>query len=105
MISVSVFYPRDKGEKFDYDYYNNVHGKLVLDKLRDKQLLGFEVDLGLSDVDGNASPFYAVAHLHFESEEAFRKAFAEAGAEVVADIPNYTDVEPVIQISNHKSLL
>lgn len=32
--------------------------------------------------------------------EAFMQAFAPAMSELVADIPNYTDIQPVIQFSD-----
>lgn len=33
-------------------------------------------------------------------EEEFRKGMAAHGKELIADIPNYTDVQPTIQISD-----
>ena len=38
----------------------------------------------------------------FESVEAFEAAMASDGAEIMADIPNYTNAQPVLQISEIK---
>jgi hypothetical protein len=38
----------------------------------------------------------------FESLEAFQKTIVSSGAELMADIPNYTNTSPVIQISEVK---
>jgi len=48
---------------------------------------------------GTPAPFVAVVDLLFDSVEAFQAAFGAAEAEIVADIPNYTSIEPVVQIS------
>jgi hypothetical protein len=40
-----------------------------------------------------------IAIIGFESLQSFRNAVKEAGAAVMGDIPNFTDVTPVVQIS------
>ena len=44
-----------------------------------------------------------LCHLRFDSVEAFQKAFGPHAAEITGDIPNYTNVQPIIQISDIKS--
>ena len=41
-------------------------------------------------------------HLLFDSIEAFRHAFDPHAEAIVGDIPNYTDTQPTIQISDVK---
>jgi uncharacterized protein (TIGR02118 family) len=43
-----------------------------------------------------------MAHLSFDSADAFEKAFAPHAKEIMSDIPNYTKIEPVLQISDVK---
>ncbi len=43
-----------------------------------------------------------MCHLLFDSVEEFSAAFAQHGAAIQADIPNYTNAQPVIQISTVK---
>ena len=45
------------------------------------------------------APYVALGHLYFDSVEAFQEAFSPHSARIFADVPNYTDVRPTIQIS------
>jgi uncharacterized protein (TIGR02118 family) len=44
-----------------------------------------------------------MGHLYFDSAEAFETAFGPHTQEIMADIPNYTDIQPTIQVSEGKS--
>ena len=44
----------------------------------------------------------AMGHLLFDSVEAFQQAFGQHAAEIVGDIPNYTNTKPTIQVSEVK---
>ena len=91
MIRVSVLYPKTDGATFDHDYYRDSHVPMVQEKWG---LDGAEVDRG---IDG---PYEAVVHFRFDSQDAFQAAMGSPGtADVMADIPNYTTITPVIQIS------
>jgi uncharacterized protein (TIGR02118 family) len=53
--------------------------------------------------DAGAPPTYSARrHLLFESVEAFRASFGPHTSEIFGDIPNYTEVQPVTQISEVK---
>ena len=41
----------------------------------------------------------AVAHLTFDSVDAFNGSFGPNAEEILGDIPNYTNATPVMQIS------
>jgi uncharacterized protein (TIGR02118 family) len=63
----------------------------------------FSVDQGFEGaMPGSAAPYMAVGYLSFESLGVFQKTIAVHGAELMADIPNYTTAAPVIQISEVK---
>lgn len=99
MIKVSVFYPNSEGCKFDIDYYCNSHMPMVKDRLGDA-CKGIAVDSGLSGGAPGSRPAYVAAgHMFFESVEAFQAAFGPHTKEIMADIPNYTDIRPVIEIN------
>ena len=40
-----------------------------------------------------------MGHLYFDSLAEFQAAFAPVATTLLGDIPNYTNVQPVIQIS------
>ncbi len=99
MIRVSVFYPAAEGKRFDLDSYTGKHIPMLVAKCGAALLRG-EVDKGLAGVPpGTPAPFIAAGHLYFNSLQEFQTAFAPHAAAIMADIPNYTDIQPTIQIS------
>ena len=46
-----------------------------------------------------AATYVAMCHIFCDSVEAFQAGFGPHAQEILADIPNYTDRPPVIQIS------
>jgi uncharacterized protein (TIGR02118 family) len=41
-------------------------------------------------------------HLYFDSVESFQTAFGPHAGAIMGDIPNYTNVQPTIQVSEVK---
>ena len=102
MIRVSVMYPNSPEATFDVDYYCNSHIPMAVELLGDA-LKSCSVDSGLGGgAPGEAAPFIAVGHLSFESVEAFQQAFGPNAEQIMSDIPNYTNTQPQIQISEIK---
>ena len=102
MIRVSVLYSNTEGKKFDMVYYCNNHIPMVKGKLG-AACKGITVDQGLGGAQPGSRPsFAAMAHLSFDSVEAFHSAFGPHADAIMGDIPNYTDIEPIIQLSEVK---
>ena len=102
MIKVSVFYPDREGSKFDMDYYCRSHIPMVREKLG-ATCKGVAVEQGIGGATPGSRPgFIAMGHLYFDSIEAFQKAFGPHAESIMSDIPNYTDIQPTIQISEVK---
>ncbi len=99
MIKVSVMYPNTPGARFDHDYYRDRHMPLV------KRLMGekckyYTVDKGLSGAaPGSPATYVAMCHIFSDSVEAFQAGFGPHAEQILADIANYTDLSPVMQIS------
>lgn len=103
MIRVSVMYPNSDSLRFDMDYYMSSHMPMVGNLLGDA-LKNVSVDAGLGGGEpDSAAPYAVMAHLTFDSVDAFQTAFGPHAEKIMADIPNYTDAAPVIQISDAKS--
>lgn len=99
MIKVTVMYPHTPGARFDHDYYRDKHMPMVQDKLG-AACLRYTVDKGLSGgAPGSAPPYVGTCSLFFDSVEAFQTAFAPKAGEILGDIPNYTDLQPVMMVS------
>lgn len=99
MTVISVFYPASPGATFAFDYYLDSHIPLVQRRWNPLGLKEVRVLRGSSAADGSAPPYLAIALLSFASLEAFQAAAAEHGPEIFADIPNFTNVQPVIQLN------
>jgi uncharacterized protein (TIGR02118 family) len=102
MIKVSVLYPHTEGVGFDMAYYLNRHIPMVRDKLG-AACKGAAVEQGLGGGAPGTPPTYvAMGHLLFESVEAFQAAFGPHADAIMGDIPNYTAIQPIIQVSDVK---
>lgn len=102
MIKVSVLYPYQAGARFDMGYYLDKHIPMVRRKLG-AACKGVLVESGVGGGAPGAPPAYAtMAHLSFDSVDAFQAAFGPHAATIMADIPNYSSVQPVVQISEVK---
>ena len=102
MIKVSVLYPNAEGKKFDMAYYLDHHMPMV-QRLLGSALKGMSVEHGVSgEKPGSAAPYIATGHLFFHLLETYQASFAAHALEIVADIPKYTNSEPLIQIGEVK---
>ena len=99
MVRVSVLYLQREGARFDHDYYARKHIPFVRETLEPFGMIRAEVDKGIAGGPGESPLFVANAHLIFDSLDQFQEAFASVGDRLMADIPNYTDIEPQIQLS------
>src|ERR1700736_3190325 len=99
MIKVSVMYPNTPGARFDHGYYRDKHMPLVKARM-DSACKYYTVDRGLAGgAPGAPATYVGMCHIFCESIEAFQAGFGPHAKEIMADIPNYTDQTPIIQIS------
>ena len=102
MIKVHILYPNTAGLRFDMGYYVDRHMPMVQARIG-AACTGFTVDAGMAGgAPGQTAPFVAIGALLVTSVEAFGAAMGQHGAEIMGDISNYTDAQPVIQISEVK---
>ncbi len=101
MIVVTVMCPENEGATFDMDYYLSTHMKLVGDKWGGMGLKGARILKGIAGGEpGSAAPYRVMAVVDFESLEAFQDAVGTHGEEIFGDVPNFTNITPVVQISD-----
>ena len=99
MIKVSVMYPHKPGARFDHAYYRDVHMPLVKARMGDTCKY-YTVDKGLGGGEPGTPPTYVgMCHIFCDSVESFQAGFGPHAKEILADITKYTDISPVIQIS------
>ncbi|MCP2233126.1 MULTISPECIES: EthD family reductase [Erwinia] len=94
MIKFSVLYPRKPDAHFDHDYYRDVHLPLLKARMGDK-CVAYEIDTPLD----SSAPFIAACHVYCNSIEEFQQVIDAHGAEFVADVKNFTNVESQKMVS------
>lgn len=99
MIQVSVMYPGGSDATFDTAYYLDTHMPLVRARWSGMGLVRDDLLRGVATPDRSPVPFPVIALLTFESAEAFKAAAKAHGAEIFGDIPNFTNVQPSVQIN------
>jgi len=63
-------------------------------------LKGIGVERGLVGAPADAPPqFVDLGHLLFESVEDFQNSFMTHAETIIADVPNFTNTRPSVQIS------
>ena len=99
MIKVSVMYQNTPGARFDHEYYRDKHMPLVKAKMGDACKF-YTVDKGLAGgAPDTPATYVGMCALFCDSVEAFQGSFGPHAEEIMGDIPNYTDLQPIIQIS------
>jgi uncharacterized protein (TIGR02118 family) len=102
MVKVSVLYPNTAGCKFDMTYYLAKHMPMVKQKLG-AACKSMAVEEGIAGgAPGAPATYVAMGHLYFDSSDAFQSAFGPHAQDILGDIPNYTNIQPTIQISEVK---
>ncbi|MFK7814328.1 MAG: EthD family reductase [Maribacter sp.] len=99
MIKVTVLYENSDGKTFDMDYYSSTHMPLVASLLGDSLKL-FAIDKGISGrTPDEAIPYLAIGYLYFDTLAAYKNSFGPNAEQIVGDIPNFTNIQPTLQIS------
>jgi uncharacterized protein (TIGR02118 family) len=100
MIKVSVMYPNTPGARFDHGYYRDKHMPMC-QELFGSACKRYTVDKGIAGGAPNLPATYvAMCHFFFDSVPEFQAAFAPHAKAILEDVPKYTDLSPVIQISD-----
>ena len=99
MLKVTILYPNDEGKTFDMEYYSKTHMPM-LKALFGESLKKLEIDKGISGRTlKDPIPFLAIGYLYFNNLSDYRNSFGPHSAQIRGDIQNYTNIRPIIQIS------
>ena len=104
MIKVSILYPSKPGSRFDVDYYLTVHMPMAA-RLLGSAVKEISIEIGIAGgAPGQAAPYAAIVGFRCDTVDDFTVAFTPVAGQLQGDIPNYTDIEPVIQISEIREI-
>jgi len=99
MVKVTILYPNGDGKTFDMNYYSNKHMPMVSSLLGDSLKLS-KIDKGIAGrTPDEPIPYLAIGYLYFDKLSAYQNSFGPNAEKIVGDIPNYTNIQPVVQIS------
>ncbi len=101
MIRISFLYPNSRNARFNLDYYVEKHMPWSIRLLSvHPGYRGVSVDRGISASPGTDAPYVAVCNFLFETLGDFMEAVTPHLAALRADMSNYTDIEPIFQVSD-----
>lgn len=104
MFKVSILYPKGEGKTFNMDYYEKTHMPLVAGFLG-KNLKLYEIDKGISGRTPNdEAPFVAIGYFYCYDVAEYNKAISQNINTILNDITKYTNIQPIVQISEIKYL-
>ena len=99
MIKVTILYPNGDGKRFDMDYYSNTHIPLVKSLFGDL-MKGAAIDKGVGGgTPDTPVPYLAIGYLYFKNISAYQDGIKLHLEKILADISNFTNINPVVQIS------
>ena len=104
MFKVAILYPNGQDKTFDMDYYEKKHMPMVAGFLG-KNLKFYEIDKGIAGRTSNDQvPFVAIGYFYISDVAEYNKAIGQNIDAIINDIKKYTNIQPVVQISEIKQL-
>jgi uncharacterized protein (TIGR02118 family) len=99
LIKVSVMYPFAEGKTFDMGYYETKHMPMVAAFLG-SNLVKYTIEKGVaSGIPNTPLPYMAIGTFYVKSLSDYQAAIGPNRDAIRADFPNYTNISPVILVS------
>ena len=105
LFKVTILYPNEEGKTFNMDYYELKHMPMVAGFLGGN-LKFYEIDKGISGRTPNDKvPYLAAGYFYVKNVSEYNKAIARNRDTIIGDIKNYTNIQPVIQVSEVRHIV
>ena len=99
LIKVAVMYPYGEGKTFNMEYYETKHMPMVA-RFLGTNLVKYTIEKGLaSGVPNQPLPFMAIGTFYVKSLSDYQAAIGPNRDAIRADFPNYTNITPIILVS------
>src|SRR5688572_4139657 len=99
LIKVSVMYPFAEGKTFNMAYYETKHMPMVAGFLG-SNLVKYTIEKGVaSGIPNQPLPYMAIGTFYVKSLSDYQAPIGPNRDAIRADFPNYTNVAPVILVS------
>ena len=104
VFKVTILYPGGEDKTFDMDYYENKHMPMVAGFIG-QNLIFYEIDKGIAGrTPDDKVPFVAVGYFYINDAAEYNRAIAQNIDTIISDIKNYTNIQPVVLISEIKQV-
>ena len=105
LFKVAILYPNGEGKTFDMEYYKTKHMPMVA-AIIGKNLQFYEIDKGLSGRGPNDTmPYLAIGYFYIKDIATYNKAIGQNRDAIISDFKNYTNIQPIVQISEVTQLV
>ncbi|HEV7330226.1 MAG TPA: EthD family reductase [Flavisolibacter sp.] len=99
LIKISVMYPFAEGKTFNMAYYEEKHMPMVAGYLG-SNLVKYTIEKGIaSGIPAQPLPYMAIGTFYVKSLSDYGAAIAPNREAIRADFANYTNITPVILVS------
>jgi len=99
LIKVSIMYPFAEGKTFDMEYYETRHMPMVAGFLG-SNLVKYTIEKGFaSGIPNTPLPFMAIGSFYVKDLGDYQVAIGPNRDAIRSDFPNYTNISPVILVS------
>lgn len=99
MFKVTILYPNGEGKTFDLEYYQDKHMPMVAGFIG-KNLKFYEIDEGIAGrTSGEQVPYLAIGNFYVYDLPEYNAAIRAHLDTITGDFKNYTNIQPIIQIS------
>ena len=99
LIKVSIMYPFAEGKTFDMAYYETKHMPMVAAFLG-SNLVKYTIEKGVaSGIPNTPLPFMAIGSFYVKDLGDYQAAIGPNRDAIRSDFPNYTNISPVILVS------
>ena len=104
LFKVAILYPNGEGKTFDMAYYESKHMPMVAGLLG-KNLKFYEIDKGIAGRTPNDKvPYLAIGYFYVKDVAEYNKVIGQNRDAIISDFKNYTNIQPIIQISEIKHI-
>ncbi|MDJ1481952.1 EthD family reductase [Cytophagaceae bacterium DM2B3-1] len=99
LIKISIMYPYAEGKTFNMEYYETKHMPMVAGFLG-SNLIKYTIEKGVaSGIPNQPLPYMAIGTFYVKSLSDYQAAIGPNRDAIRADFANYTNISPVILVS------
>lgn len=99
LVKITILYPFAEGKTFNMEYYESTHMPMVA-KFIGPNLVKYTIEKGIASGQPNPTlPYMAIGAFYVKSLEQYQAAIGPNIEAIRADIPKYTNIAPIILVS------